>query len=180
MAFLALSGSALATGTEPPTLCTSSEHVMISGETRDGFASLCAIGTTWRYRFGRPGHITYTFPHTQSPAQANFAWGTMATSPTHGGYDYSFVDQGIRTVIFRYGSFVKSADAAYDQSTGLIRYRDGQIIAALPFITIRHENETGDRYAIHSHVPLLSKVDPMHFPTGFRVPRTFPKRTQTP
>ncbi|WP_169584130.1 hypothetical protein, partial [Saccharibacter floricola] len=57
LSFVALS-SHTARAAPLPTLCTSEEDVVISGETPRGFASLCAgKNDVWHYRFGEPGHV---------------------------------------------------------------------------------------------------------------------------
>ncbi|MXV36831.1 MULTISPECIES: hypothetical protein [unclassified Saccharibacter] len=177
MLSLLLALSSLAHGSDtPPTLCKPSEKVIISGETAQGYASLCAIGTAWHYRFGRPGHIAYVFPRNHGPAQTNFAWGTTAASTAYTpGADYSFTDNGTRTFIFYYGSpNVKNLQA------GVIQIRDSAILSNLPFKTIRAESAQGLRYAIQAHVPLLMRSDPVHYPQGFRLPPPSKAATQTP
>lgn len=177
MLSLLLALSSLAHGSDTtPTLCKPSEKVIISGETAQGYASLCSIGTAWHYRFGHPGHITYVFPHNHSPAQTNFAWGTTAASIAYStGADYSFADNGTRTFIFYYGNpSIKNIQA------GVIQIRDGAILSNLPFKTVRQESVQGLHNAIQAHVPLLMNSDPIHYPQGLQLPSPSKAVVQTP
>ncbi|GBQ08834.1 hypothetical protein AA15669_1927 [Saccharibacter floricola DSM 15669] len=188
-----------------PTLCTSEEDVVISGETPRGFASLCAgKNDVWHYRFGEPGHITYVFPRDNSPAQKNFVLKESLnepadtirgeimrprvspdTRPDHMGSIFAFYDHGrfvyifdeIRTIWGDHHHIIgKIAGIAFSHSSGTELTR-------LPFTRITAGSQWGDKLAKNSKLSLsfgheAKPSDPYIYTGDFNITEQFSSLVQ--